>query len=64
VAQDDRVHVRAIDDEVLLTPDIVHSFYHFFLRAVPSEIADRYTNSDQFERFDAAARKVLSGSHA
>jgi hypothetical protein len=27
---------------------------------IPEEIAARYTNPDQFERFDAAVNKVLS----
>jgi hypothetical protein len=32
--------------------------------AIPEEIAARYTNSDQFQRFDAAVRKILSVPHA
>jgi hypothetical protein len=34
------------------------------LVTIPDDIAARYTNADQFERFDAAVNKVLSVSHA
>lgn len=32
--------------------------------AIPEEVAARYTNPDQFERFDAAMRKILSVPHS
>ena len=31
---------------------------------ISEELAARYTNPDQFDRFDAAVRKVLSVPHA
>ncbi len=31
---------------------------------IPEQIAARYTNPDQFERFDAAVTKVLSVPHS
>jgi hypothetical protein len=32
--------------------------------AIPEEIAARYTNPDQFERFDATMRKILTVPHS
>jgi hypothetical protein len=32
--------------------------------AIPEEVAARYTNPDQFERFDTAVRKILSVPHS
>lgn len=31
---------------------------------IPEDVAARYTNPDQFERFDAMVRKVLSVPHS
>lgn len=31
---------------------------------ISPELAERYTNPDQFKRFDAAVRKVLTVTHA
>ncbi len=32
--------------------------------AIPDEVAARYTNPDQFERFDTAVRNILTVPHA
>jgi hypothetical protein len=32
--------------------------------AIPDEVAARYTNPDQFERFDATMRKILAVPHS
>ena len=31
---------------------------------IPDDVAARYTNPDQFERFDATVRKILSVPHS